>query len=69
MSTGVLKRWFILRLIENILNFSFGFQVRESDPDDPYGDRVVKLLDDFKISGINGTRNTNTKWFVCLFNN
>ncbi|XP_054163701.1 SRSF protein kinase 3-like isoform X2 [Oppia nitens] len=29
--------------------------VRESDPDDPFGERVVKLLDDFKINGVNGT--------------
>lgn len=29
--------------------------VRESDPDDPKRDRVVLLLNDFKISGINGT--------------
>lgn len=31
-------------------------QVVESDPDDPFGDKVVQLLDDFKITGINGTR-------------
>jgi hypothetical protein len=29
--------------------------VRESDPSDPSGNKVVQLLDDFKISGINGT--------------
>lgn len=29
--------------------------VRESDPTDPSGNKVVQLLDDFKISGINGT--------------
>lgn len=29
--------------------------VRESDPTDLSGDKVVQLLDDFKISGINGT--------------
>lgn len=29
--------------------------VRESDPQDPYRERVVQLLDDFKISGVNGT--------------
>ncbi|XP_026774766.3 SRSF protein kinase 2 isoform X1 [Pangasianodon hypophthalmus] len=28
--------------------------VRESDPTDPYKDMVVQLIDDFKISGING---------------
>jgi len=31
-------------------------QVRESDENDPYRDKTVQLLDDFKISGINGTR-------------
>uniref|UniRef100_A0A3B4AJV4 non-specific serine/threonine protein kinase n=1 Tax=Periophthalmus magnuspinnatus TaxID=409849 RepID=A0A3B4AJV4_9GOBI len=29
--------------------------VRNSDPDDPNRDKVVQLLDDFKISGVNGT--------------
>lgn len=29
--------------------------VRESDPDDVYREKVVQLLDDFKISGVNGT--------------
>uniref|UniRef100_A0A9J7YJM8 non-specific serine/threonine protein kinase n=1 Tax=Cyprinus carpio carpio TaxID=630221 RepID=A0A9J7YJM8_CYPCA len=28
--------------------------VRETDPDDPYKDMVVQLIDDFKISGVNG---------------
>lgn len=28
--------------------------VRESDPDDPNKDMVVQLIDDFKISGVNG---------------
>ena len=31
------------------------FQVRESDEADPYRERCVQLLDDFKISGVNGT--------------
>lgn len=31
-------------------------QVRNSDPDDPKREMVVQLLDDFKISGVNGTR-------------
>ena len=30
-------------------------QVRESDEEDPYRERCVQLLDDFKISGVNGT--------------
>ena len=29
--------------------------VRQSDPSDPLGDKVVQLLDDFKIVGVNGT--------------
>lgn len=29
--------------------------VRQSDPSDPLGDKVVQLLDDFKIAGVNGT--------------
>lgn len=32
------------------------FQVRDTDPADPNRERVVQLLDDFKISGMNGTR-------------
>lgn len=31
-------------------------QVRNSDPNDPSKERVVQLLDDFKISGVNGSR-------------
>ncbi|XP_029948526.1 SRSF protein kinase 1b isoform X2 [Salarias fasciatus] len=31
------------------------FQVRNTDPSDPSRERVVQLLDDFKISGTNGT--------------
>lgn len=34
----------------------FSLQVRNSDPDDPSKERVVQLLDDFKISGVNGSR-------------
>ncbi|OXB71837.1 UNVERIFIED_CONTAM: hypothetical protein H355_015591, partial [Colinus virginianus] len=30
--------------------------VRESDPNDPNKDMVVQLIDDFKISGMNGIR-------------
>lgn len=30
--------------------------MRNSDPDDPNREMVVQLLDDFKISGVNGTR-------------
>lgn len=31
-------------------------QVRDSDPSDPYRETVVQLIDDFKISGVNGVR-------------
>lgn len=31
-------------------------QVRNSDPDDPKREMVVQMVDDFKISGVNGTR-------------
>lgn len=31
-------------------------QVRNSDINDPSREKVVQLLDDFKISGVNGTR-------------
>lgn len=30
--------------------------MRESDPSDPNKDMVVQLIDDFKISGVNGIR-------------
>ena len=30
-------------------------QVRESDVEDPKREKTVQLLDDFKISGVNGT--------------
>lgn len=40
-----------------VCKFSFFcFQVRNTDPDDPNREMVVQLLDDFKISGVNGTR-------------
>lgn len=31
-------------------------QVREADENDPYREKTVQLLDDFKVSGVNGTR-------------
>ena len=43
--------WFIINIYIHIY-----IQVRESDPHDRFGEKVVKLLDDFKISGVNGTR-------------
>lgn len=36
--------------------FTLLVQVRESDPNDPNKDMVVQLIDDFKISGMNGIR-------------
>ena len=43
-------------------------QVRESDEGDPFRERTVMLLDDFKISGINGTRILLTLlWFMFQF--
>ncbi|XP_042337893.1 SRSF protein kinase 3-like, partial [Plectropomus leopardus] len=30
--------------------------VRDSDPSDPYRETIVQLIDDFKISGVNGVR-------------
>ena len=38
------------------VNLSFYFQVRETDEADPFREKTVQLLDDFKISGVNGTR-------------
>lgn len=34
---------------------SVSHQVRETDGTNPFRNRTVQLLDDFKISGINGT--------------
>lgn len=31
-------------------------QVRDTDEEDPFREKTVQLLDDFKISGVNGTR-------------
>lgn len=47
----------------------FVFQVRESDPGDPNKDMVVQLIDDFKISGVNGIRILmwRLRVFVCLW--
>lgn len=32
------------------------FQVRDSDPSDPKRETIVQLIDDFRISGVNGVR-------------
>ena len=42
----------LLKVLRPLMN---EFQVRESDAADPYRERCVQLLDDFKISGVNGT--------------
>lgn len=34
----------------------FLLQVRDSDPTDTKRERIVQLIDDFKISGVNGVR-------------
>lgn len=54
--------WFSLTLpninpdcFDCVVHFLFP-QVRNSDPNDPNREMVVQLLDDFKISGVNGTR-------------
>lgn len=42
-------------------------QVRESDPGDPNKDMVVQLIDDFKISGVNGIRILIRRVRVCVW--
>lgn len=37
-------------------NVCRSLQVRDSDPSDPYRETIVQLIDDFKISGVNGVR-------------
>lgn len=41
-------------------------QVRNTDPDDPNREMVVQMLDDFKISGVNGTRILQDVGSVCF---
>lgn len=41
-------------------------QVRNSDPNDPNREMVVQLLDDFKISGVNGTRILHIYYWMCF---
>ena len=41
-------------------------QVRESDPSDQNKEMVVQLIDDFKISGINGIRILISRGCVCV---
>lgn len=51
---------------EETFSLSLYHQVRESDPGDPNKDMVVQLIDDFKISGVNGIRilfkSENGRW-------
>ena len=52
-------------LCPNICLISFkapfiNLKVRESDTKDVYRDKTVQLLDDFKLSGSNGTRTFDT---------
>ncbi|XP_076307907.1 SRSF protein kinase 3-like isoform X2 [Tachypleus tridentatus] len=57
------KRFVALKVVKSASNYTDTAldeikilrSVRESDPADPYREKVVQLLDDFKISGVNGT--------------
>lgn len=40
---------------KNVNYWKVSLQVRESDVEDQKRDKTVQLLDDFKISGVNGT--------------
>ena len=40
--------------------------VRDSAPDDPYHDRLIQLLDDFKVIGPNGKREYTIDQFLIL---
>lgn len=42
--------------VKLMLHLMVKLQVRESDPEDIFGNKVVQLLDDFRISGVNGNR-------------
>lgn len=53
---GVKIHLILLQFYSNDENVFFPPQVRNSDPNDPNREMVVQLLDDFKISGVNGTR-------------
>lgn len=46
----------LLVLDERISMVCLCVQVRDSDPSDPYRETIVQLIDDFKISGVNGIR-------------
>lgn len=50
---------FLFSYLQSVLSCPLNnliLQVRESDPGDPNKDMVVQLIDDFKISGVNGIR-------------
>lgn len=42
--------------VQQSRNLQVRVQVRDSDPSDPYRETIVQLIDDFKISGVNGVR-------------
>ena len=52
--------------LQNPPNKSVCVQVRDSDPSDPYRETVVQLIDDFKISGVNGVRILHYRQPACL---
>lgn len=46
-----------IRVYDSVMSMSFHVeQVRDSDPTDPKRETIVQLIDDFKISGVNGVR-------------
>ncbi|XP_076339538.1 SRSF protein kinase 3-like isoform X2 [Tachypleus tridentatus] len=57
------KRFVALKVVKSASNYTDTAldeirilrSIRDTDPEDPYREKVVQLLDDFKISGINGT--------------
>jgi serine/threonine-protein kinase SRPK1 len=57
------KRYVALKIVKSAANFTETAKdeikilkaVRDTDPDDPKRNKTVQLLNDFKISGVNGT--------------
>ncbi len=62
----VSKRVSSVKLSEAWVIFSpiWWIQVRNTDQNDPSREKVVQLLDDFKISGVNGTRILSVPLFM-----
>lgn len=56
------KRYVALKIVKSAANFTETAKdeikilkaVRDTDPDDPFRNKTVQLLNDFKISGVNG---------------